>query len=154
MNQHSAHQSTERVGVLAWFALAVIWLGGLTFYAAVVVPIGAAVTDSTTQGFITQRVTFWLNALGTAYVALTWTDLRGGAGRGLQVTWCLVAIAQMALWLLHPVLDRMLDPDTLSISDAENFYRWHRYYLLATTIQWGAAVAHVGVRATHLLRQA
>lgn len=154
MIQNPTTAPTERVGVLAWFALAMIWLGGLTFYAAVVVPIGAAVTDSTTQGFVTQRVTFWLNVLGVAYVALTWADMRGAAGRGRQVTWCVVATAQMMLWLLHPVLDRMLDPDTLSISDVEDFYRWHRYYLLATTIQWGAAVAHVGLRATHLLRPA
>ncbi|MCA9269901.1 MAG: hypothetical protein KDA41_15580, partial [Planctomycetales bacterium] len=41
----------------------IAWWGGLTFYAGVVVPVGAAVFGSTEQGFVTQRVTNWLNLL-------------------------------------------------------------------------------------------
>lgn len=41
-----------------------LWLGGLTFYAGIVVPIGTEIVGGTEQGFVTQRVTNWLNALG------------------------------------------------------------------------------------------
>jgi hypothetical protein len=137
--RHAAHR-------LAWLTLAITWLGGLTFYAAIVVPIGAEITSSTTQGFVTQRVTFWLNLLGTGYVAVTAGDLTGRSNRGRQCLWVVLAAAQSSLWLLHPVLGRMLDPATLSLSEVDAFYQWHRLYLVATAIQWGAGVAHVGLK--------
>ena len=43
-----------------------VWWGGLTFYAVVVVPIGASDFGSVEQGFVTQRVTIahnWLSVL-------------------------------------------------------------------------------------------
>ena len=128
---------------LAWLTLAILWLGGLSFYAAVVVPIGAELTSSTTQGFVTQRVTFWLNVLGTGYVVVTTRDLVGPVHRARQLLWCVLAAAQLTLWLLHPVLDALLDPTTMSVTDSVAFYQWHRLYLAATTIQWAAGVGHV-----------
>ena len=50
-----------RTGLLfAW----AIWWGGLSFYALFVVPIGTEIVGGFEQGFITQRVTNWLNAIG------------------------------------------------------------------------------------------
>jgi len=142
----ASRDSRKAVLRLAWLTLAILWLGGLTFYAAVVVPIGAEITSGTTQGFVTQRVTFWLNLLGTGYVAVTAGDLMGRSYRGRQWLWVVLAATQLLLWLLHPILGRMLDSATLSLNDADTFYQWHRLYLVATAIQWGAGVVHVGLK--------
>ena len=61
------------VALLAFAA----WLGGFTFYAAVVVPAGTEVLGgAVAQGFITQAVTLHLNLLGVgALAALLWNGL-------------------------------------------------------------------------------
>src|SRR5947209_19521490 len=54
--------------LLLW--LLMFWLGGFTFYAAVVVPIGTEVLGSAAdQGWITRRVTPWLNVAGAVALA-------------------------------------------------------------------------------------
>lgn len=131
---------------LPWLVFAILWLGGLTFYAAVVVPIGADITSSTTQGFVTQRVTVWLNVLGTCYIVVTARDLADTSRRLRQLLWCVLAASQLTLWWLHPLLGRMLDPTTLSVADSAVFYPWHRVYLATTSIQWATGVLHVGAR--------
>jgi uncharacterized membrane protein len=54
--------------------LIMLWWGGLTFYSAIVVPIGTNVLQSSEQqGLVTQQVTKYLNALGlVAAVVLAW----------------------------------------------------------------------------------
>lgn len=131
-----------------WLGIACLWLGGLTFYAAIVVPLGAELTDSTTQGFVTQRVTHWLNLFALLYLATTWRDAWPRHGEPSvtptrRLLWWSLAASLFALVLLHPQLDQLLDFPTRSVLDAERFYRWHRYYLLATTAQWIAGVGHV-----------
>ena len=63
-----------------------LWWGGLTFYAAFVVPIGVEVLGGATeQGFITQRVSNIINLLGAlTLVVLVWNaaaSWRRRAGR-------------------------------------------------------------------------
>jgi hypothetical protein len=44
------------------FAAVAFWLGGFTFYAGVVIPVGIRVLGGhVRQGFITQQVTQWIN---------------------------------------------------------------------------------------------
>lgn len=125
------------------FGLATLWLGGLTFYSAVVVPIGAQITDATTQGFVTQRVTLWLNVLGAAYLVVNARDAWRAPRRSRQILWFTLAASLLALVILHPLLGRMLDPATRSLVAVDDFYAWHRAYLIVTTVQWGAGVGHV-----------
>ena len=63
-----------------------LWWGGLTFYAGFVVPIGSRVTDATTQGFVTQRVTVWLNILALLTVALFAPTLKRESWR-VRLAW-------------------------------------------------------------------
>src|SRR5262249_56877927 len=106
--------TVRRSLVLAALAL---WLGGFTFYSAVVVPIGTDRLGITSQGFITQRVTEWLNLIGAvALLPLGWDALAGAApGRGRWLRpglWLILAATLAALWVLHPYLSELLDPPT------------------------------------------
>src|SRR5271156_6553534 len=52
-------------------ALLMFWLGGFTFYASVVVPVGADVLGShLRQGMITRHVAWYMNLSGIAALAV------------------------------------------------------------------------------------
>ncbi|MEM6634195.1 MAG: hypothetical protein AAF694_31250 [Bacteroidota bacterium] len=123
------------------FILFSIWFGGFTFYAAVVIPIGTEVIGSTEQGFITQQVSNWLNGIGgIALIGLAWLAFRIYQHRGFKWLWFFLCISWLLLLILHPVLDRFLLPGTYEVADPEEFYGWHRIYLLIHTIQWLASL--------------
>jgi hypothetical protein len=137
-----------RVVIALLFA---IWWGGFTFYAAVVVPIGQHVLGSATaQGFVTQPVSDRINLIGAVVIAVSCWNLiavRRGATprvwRVLVISWAVLAIFQVALFVLHPWLDGMLDMTTRSIAaEHSTFYAAHRVYLLVATGQWVAATVH------------
>jgi hypothetical protein len=144
----AAVAATRRALLALLFAL---WWGGFTFYAAVVVPVGTKVLGGTVaQGFVTQPVTDRLNVLGAIVaLALAW-HLRGawprastGLRRALAASWGAFALAQVALFALHPRLDALLDPQTRAIvGERATFYAAHRVYLLVAAAQWLAASLH------------
>ena len=132
-------ETLQRFACLVLFA---VWWGGLTLYAVVVVPIGTELFSATDQGFVTQIVTERLNWIGVACLAmLFWYLLRHPSRMGLA-TWCIMAVAAVALFFLHSRLGQMLDVPARFVTDEEHFYTWHRYYLLVTTVQWLAGLAH------------
>lgn len=128
----------ERTAILVVMAL---WWGGLTFYSAVVVPVGTEVLESTElQGLVTQQVTRYLNGLGLLAVgAICWILLRLEGGRSVAKAKELLALASILLALqgglcwLHGELGRQLIED----ADREAFYNTHRIYLLLIAVQWG-----------------
>jgi hypothetical protein len=137
-----------RVVVALLFA---IWWGGFTFYAGIVVPIGQRVLGSATaQGFVTQPVSDRINLIGAIVIVMLGWNLvsaRRAASprvrRVLVISWVVLAIAQLVLFVLHPRLDGMLDLTTRSIAvDRSVFYAMHRVYLLVATAQWLAAIVH------------
>src|SRR5438105_223696 len=86
-----------------------LWLGGFTFYGAVVIHVGAEVLgDHRPVGFITQEVSQWLNVAGAvALAALLWNM---AADWGLQprlrklalaATWTAMAAGLLALVVIH-----------------------------------------------------
>ena len=99
---------------------AVYWLGGLLFYASVVIPTAHDVLGSHRDvGFITRQVTRWINVIGLSaltafglHVALVWKSAEGWTRKGLLWTWAVISVAQACLFLLHPALDALLNPDT------------------------------------------
>lgn len=132
-----------------------VWWGGLTFYAGVVVPIGTDVLGATTQGFVTQRVTHWLNGAGAIAIVLTVGEVFRLRSRGTWIAWGTVATTLAVLAALHPAMDVLLEVGTHTVADGERFYSLHRVYLWVTAVQWLAggwllarltpfnAVAHV-----------
>jgi hypothetical protein len=138
--------------VRRWVVLAALmfWQGGFTFYASVVVPMGQEVLGSHRhQGFITQRVTNYLNlAGGIALIPLAWdvAVARDRKSRRQQGRWLTVFGMGLTLGLLvwlHPRLDELLDPGTQAIHYRQAFRRLHSAYLWISTVQWGCAVLYV-----------
>lgn len=122
------------------------WQGGFTFYAAVVVPVGTDVLGSTRrQGFITRRVTHYLNLSGAvALVPLAWDVLSArdrGPRRGLRAgLWLGMASAQAALFWLHAHLDGLLQVKGGIVLDPEAFRPAHRLHLWVSTAQWACGL--------------
>jgi hypothetical protein len=129
------------------------WLGGFTFYAAVVVPIGQEVlTSGTTQGFITRQVSIYLNLAGAVALApLLWDALvrSSGVGRFRKLLrlgcWAGLAVTLLMLVWMHPRVDAFLDAEAHVIEDVKGFRPWHRWYLWTSTVQWGFGVAYLAL---------
>jgi len=122
-----------------------VWQGGFVFYGAVVVPVGAEVVGShRVQGFVTQRVTNYLNAAGAAALACwCWDVAAGNVVSGRRTRWAvwggLVFSLGVLVWL-HPRLDGLLDADELRVLDRHHYRRLHQWYLTISTVQWVGAV--------------
>ena len=120
------------------------WQGGFAFYAAVVVPMGEQVlTSPIEQGFVTRRVTNYLNLAGAVALPLLLWDIAGSKkqSRPRLLIWSLMSLILLLLVWLHPRIDRHLDVQTMSIVDHERFYVAHQVYLIASAIQWLGALA-------------
>jgi len=122
-----------------------VWLGGLVVYALIVIPVGADVLGGEAAfGFVTRRVTVVLNHVVTGVLVLVvlhrFVPGARRPGRVENVAVVVMIVCQVALYLLHPWLDELLDPVARSIKDGDAFYERHRVYLLVTTVQWLAGV--------------
>jgi len=131
-------------------AAVAFWLGGFTFYTSVVVHIGGRSLGSVRQGFIKQRVTEWLNVAGAiALPLILWNTIAIWRARGralrfaLAATWVVMALVQVELFALHPMMDRLLDPASKHVLDYDRFDRLHYVYLMSSTVQWAAGLLHV-----------
>jgi hypothetical protein len=127
--------------------LLMFWQGGFTFYASVVVPIGTEVLGSAReQGWITRRVTVWLNVAGLAALAALGWDIAADRDpvrlrRWLRcLTWLLMAASLVGLLWLHERLDSLLDLENLRILSRPTFRAWHRWYLWISTAQWAGGL--------------
>jgi hypothetical protein len=134
-----------------YIATVAFWLGGFTFYSAVVIHVGHHVLGSRVrQGLVTQVVTNWLNFAGCIALALMiWSTLAIGQSAG-RWTWrialaaLLIMVAvQVELLILHPVMDRLIDIKARAILDEAEFRRLHLVYMTSATVQWGAGVIHI-----------
>ncbi len=115
-----------------------VWWGGLTFYALVVVPVATETFGSTEQGFVTQRVTNWLNILAAVWLAFS---LSPSMRNRLPIfLWVVQVVSLLFLVVLHWRLDAMLDSVQLNIT-GDNFYNVHRIYLWATALHWATGAA-------------
>ena len=134
-----------------YLALAALffWQGGFTFYASVVVPVGQQELSHLVQGFITRRVTVYLNLAGAvALLPLAWEAVAARdpsrPRRWLRwLLWLGMAATLVALYRLHPLLDQFLDLEYRDISDRRAFRPYHRLYLWVSTVQWACAVVYL-----------
>ena len=123
------------------------WQGGFTFYAAVVVPIGQEELGShESQGFITRRVTNYLNLAGAiALVPLAWDmavlrDPSTWRRWGRRLTWGSMLLLLAALVWLHAHLEAFLDLEVREVIDHRQFRPAHRWYLWLSTLQWSCGL--------------
>jgi cellulose synthase/poly-beta-1,6-N-acetylglucosamine synthase-like glycosyltransferase len=116
--------------ILAWS----IWWGGLTLYAAIVVPIATESIGALEQGFVTKKVTEWLHGCAAVYLA---TGIAVSAWRrsrwqiGLIVVQLVLLVS---LVMVHSRLSAEMDFDLKTIPDG--FYAKHAIYLWLTTGMW------------------
>ncbi len=117
-----------------------VWWGGLTFYAAVVVPLGTEEFGSMEQGFLTQRVSLWLNLACCVMIAglICWTLATRRRSLGLLTGG--LAVLTALLVYQHLRMTRMMDVELRGVTPG--FYAEHAVYLWLTTAQWilGACV--------------
>lgn len=117
-----------------------LWLGGLTFYAGVVVPLGGRLFGGVEQGFLTQQVAVWLNVLGflAGSIAMMEASLRNQ--RLLFASALAMLGLQGALWHWHGRLSALLDASARTVRPQGDFYFEHRVYLLLVAAQWTCGV--------------
>ena len=115
-----------------------VWMGGFTFYSAVVIPVLHESLGSLDTGFVTQQVTDYLNYIGVGVVLVWWVaasvERREGTARVRAVRLLLLAATTLilvGLIALHRFMDGRLETGGL-----RGFYPLHRAYLIASTVQW------------------
>jgi hypothetical protein len=127
-------------------AALMFWMGGFTFYAAVVVPIGTDVLESAAeQARITRRVAPEINRAGLVALAIFAADTAltrfGRTWRWARwATWLGMAACLVVLLTLYPRLDEMFHGAEGYLDDRKEFKPWHRTYLWTLTVQWGFAI--------------
>lgn len=125
-----------------------LWFGGLTFYIAIVVPIGGRVIGSDIQGEITAQVTFYLNLLAIFAAGSTVVlSLLFGCKKHRTLRWSFAAVIAIVAFGLVALRYVMLARMPGAGFDATggplgqwSFYSLHRLYLWSTTLQWGCGV--------------
>jgi hypothetical protein len=129
-------------------AVLMFWVGGFTFYGAVVVPVGLHVIGVKEQSRVTGPSTFVLNVAGAfALVPFLWDVLRCGDAsvrrQGVRwVSWAGMALTLAVLFWLHRLL-------TLHVlaglpSNDPVFHAMHRGYLWVGTLQWVCSLVFTG----------
>ncbi len=114
-----------------------VWWGGLTFYAAIIVPLGIEQFGGIEQGLLTQRVTVRLNLAGTLAGICLLADALWHQPRNCRAVLASLLLAlQGWLWFLHSRLSRWMETVSSSLPTGESFYHEHRVYLWVTSVQW------------------
>jgi len=131
----------ERLYRYAAIAALGLWIGGMTFYALVVVPTGTRLFGSVEQGLLTEQVTRQLNWIGVASLLILLPAAR--QSRLLAASWLVLAASLAALFWLHPRISAFIDHTGRAVPDYAGFYQWHRAYLIGTAIQWLAGLAQL-----------
>jgi hypothetical protein len=128
-------------------AALMFWLGGFTFYSAVVVHVGHQVLGSQLdQGLVTQSVTNYLNLGGLVAVVLWAWDIartRNCSVRLRRVRWAIWGVLASTLGLLawlHLKLDEHIVTDSPRILDRPHFRGMHKWYLHISTFQWAGGL--------------
>lgn len=136
-------------------AVLLFWQGGFLFYSSVVVPVAEEVLvagqSSVTQGFITRRVTVYLNLAGAVAAVPLLLDALASTDRARWrkylrlLLWAGMALTLALLAWMHPRVDMFLSDEFQIVGDMKSFRRWHRAYLWTSTVQWALGVAAMGL---------
>lgn len=121
------------------------WMGGFSLYFGVVIRVGGEVVGDSSQGFITQGVTLWLNRIGLIALGILLCQVWISRDRWLALLWLVMAVEQGVLMMLHRMLGTILDSSNQAILDPTRFPIWHEWYEFNSAIQWLATMIFVGV---------
>ena len=116
--------------LLVWAA----WWGGLCFYAVVVIPIATEIVGSVEQGFISQRVTQWHNALSGLFLLCLFTEAFRTRSTALWAFAAALSFIDIGLVVWHSRLTGMMDFQHWTVSS--DFYTEHAVYLWITAAEW------------------
>ena len=129
-----------------FFVLAVLmfWLGGLTFYGAVVIPIGRLTIGQPSQSLITRQVAWVLNlSAAVLLLPLAWDQCTSLVrSRRRWLVWLGFGLCIPPLHGLHMQMSAMMDG---APSPFETFSTVHRLYLWLSTLQWVLAVVYLAL---------
>lgn len=117
-----------------------LWWGGLTLYAAIVVPIATESVGATEQGFVTQRVTQWVHGFAAVYLATGVSVAIGTRSRWLIGLAILQLLHLISLIAVH--LQLTAEMDFLHKTTPDGFYSKHAVYLWLTTSMWCVGLIH------------
>jgi len=127
-----------------------VWFGGFTFYSTAVVSTSQKVLHSQLRaGLITQQVTNWLNVISVPVLAVCFVNLINLRKNNNHQWWLralaallgIMVILQVGLFTIHPLLDRQIV--NREVLDEGGFFKLHRLYLVASTLQWMATLGYV-----------
>jgi hypothetical protein len=129
----------DYLAISAW----AFWIGGFSFYFGVVIRVGSDVVGDSSQGFVTQGATGWLNI--AAVVALVLMLASAWLARNSLAigAWCAMAICQAILFVLHAWLNALLDISTQSVLEPTRFAVVHERYEFTAAIQWLFAMIYL-----------
>lgn len=132
--------------VIDYLALAswAFWIGGFSFYFGVVIRVGSEVVGDSSQGFVTQGATWWLNIIAIVTLILLLASLWFQRGRWTFGVWLVMVACQAILFLLHAKLDAILDTSTQTILQQDSFAITHEWYEFTSAIQWLFAMIFLG----------
>lgn len=132
--KHSGRRVVPQVKLYMLLLLWSVWWGGLTFYAVVVVPIGTEIISSVGQGFITQRVTNWHNAISCVFLCGMLAEAYIKRSRLLGLIGAILAVINLGLIVWHLRLSGLMDFDQRTVP--VHFYSEHAIYLWLTASEW------------------
>jgi len=132
--------------VVDYLALAswAFWIGGFSFYFGVVIRVGSGVVGDSSQGFVTQGATWWLNIIAMVALILLLASLWLRRNRLMFGVWLILVACQAILFLLHARLDAILDMPSQTIRQREAFDVTHEWYEFTSAIQWLFAMIFLG----------
>lgn len=120
------------------------WMGGFSLYFGVVVRIGDGLIGGTEQGFITRQVSWWLNIAGLVTLGLMAVHLYFVRTWVLVLSLLGIAVTHGVLMFRHQQLEGLLDPDSMSVLDPQQFAVLHENYEFLSGCQWLAAMIYLG----------
>jgi hypothetical protein len=133
-----------RLACLLAFSL---WMGGFTFYSAIVIPVLHRALGSAEAGAVTAEVTNVLNVIGGVTLALWWAMAWNERirltrrSRWVQRAALILATALLVtLASLHVRMDHQLASNGLA-----GFYPLHRAYLIVSTALWAVSICLLAV---------
>lgn len=132
--------------VIDYLALAswAFWIGGFSFYFGVVIRVGSEVVGDSSQGFVTQGATWWLNIIAIVTLFLLLVSLWFQRNRLAFGVWLVLVACQAILFLLHAQLNAILDTPSQTIRQREAFDVIHEWYEFTSAIQWLFAMIFLG----------